>query len=348
MTEISKLKIFYFSGTGNAKQIALWVAECAEEKGIVSELCNISTVKSLEMFDTETTIVIISPIHGFSYPKITFDFIKKLPKENNQVVLMATRAGMRIGNYVTPGLTGVAFFVSKILLKSKGYRIVGQIPFDMPSNWFFLHPALSQKTVEIIFEKNHSRVKKHTDKLFSNNRNFLSRKDILQDILISPVSLGYSLAGKYVFAKSFYASTKCTNCNLCINNCPAKAITTVKGKPFWTFRCESCMKCMTDCPVKAIEIAHGLVVILSILSSVSLSVLSGFIVANFFNSIVVRILVFTLLLIGFLLVFYRVQHTLLRNKYLGKLIEFTSLTHYKFWGKQNPKKIKERGKNAST
>ncbi|GHT63108.1 (4Fe-4S)-binding protein [Bacteroidia bacterium] len=285
--------IFYFSGTGNAKQIALWITEYAKERGINSQLCNISTVDSLEMFDSETSIIIISPIHGFSYPKITFDFIKKLPKGNNQVVLMATRAGMRIGNYVTPGLTGIAFFVS--------------------------------------------RVKSHTEKLFSNNRNFLSRKDLLQDILISPVSLGYSLAGKYVFAKTFYASAKCTNCNQCINNCPAKAISIIKGKPFWTFRCQSCMKCMTSCPTKAIESAHGLIIILSFLSSVTLSALSGFILADYFHSIFVKLLIFTFLLIIFLLVFYKVQHALLRNKYLEKLIVLTSLTHYKFWGKQNPK-----------
>ncbi|MDL2314793.1 EFR1 family ferrodoxin [Bacteroidales bacterium OttesenSCG-928-C19] len=338
MTEISKLKIFYFSGTGNAKQIALWTSECAEEKGVASEICNISNIKSLEVFNTKTTIIIISPVHGFFYPKITFDFIRKLPKGNNQVVLMATRAGLRIGNCVTPGLTGVAFFVSKLLLKSKGYRIIGQIPFDMPSNWFLLHPALSQKTVEFIFEKNHSRLKKHMDKLFSRGQNFRSSKDMLQDILISPVSLGYSLAGKYVLAKSFYASAKCTNCNLCINNCPVKAIKTINGKPYWTFRCESCMKCMTNCPANAIESAHGLIVILSILSSVSLSFLSGVILADFFHSAIIKILVFTVLLILFLSVFYRVQHILLRNKYFEKLIILTSLTHYKFWGKRNPKK----------
>ena len=333
MTRINKLIIFYFSGTGNARQIALWVSECAKEKGIGSQLYNISTVDLLEMVDTETAIVIISPIHGFSYPKITFDFIRKLPKGDNQVILMATRAGMRIGNYVTHGLTGIAFFVSNILLKSKGYRIIGQIPFDMPSNWFFLHPALSKKSVDFIFDKNHSRVKKHTEKLFSTNRNFLSRKDLLQDILITPVSLGYSFAGKYVLAKSFYASAKCTNCNLCINNCPVKAIKTVKNRPFWTFRCQSCMKCMTECPAKAIESAHGLIAFISILSSVSLSFLSSLIVTDYFHSAVVKLLVFTVLSILFLLVFHSIQHAFLRNKYIEKLIVFTSLTHYKFWGK---------------
>jgi Pyruvate/2-oxoacid:ferredoxin oxidoreductase delta subunit len=243
---------------------------------------------------------------------------------------------MRIGSLVTPGLTGVAFFVSKILLKSKGYRITGQIPFDMPSNWLFLHPALSKKTVDFIFEKNHSRVKKQTEKLFSTHRNFLSRRDLLQDMLISPVSLGYSLAGKYVFAKSFYASAKCTKCNLCINNCPVKAIKTVNGKPFWTFRCQSCMKCMTDCPAKAIESAHGLIVAVSIVTSVALSFLSGSFFTGYFHSVFIKGLIFTLLLILFLWLFYSIQHILLRNKYFEKLIIFTSLTHYKFWGKRNP------------
>jgi len=325
--------IYYFSWTGNARQIALWFSECAKERGIDSQLCNISTVNALETFNSETTIIIISPIHGFSYPKITFDFIKKFPKGQNRVFLMATRAGMRIGNFVTPGLTGIAFFVSKILLKSKGYHIVGQIPFDMPSNWFFLHPALSKKTIDFIFEKNCLRVKKHAEKLFSGHRDFLSHKDLLQDILISPVSVAYSLAGKYVFAKSFYASADCTDCKLCINNCPVKAIKTVESRPFWTFRCQSCMKCMTTCPTKAIESAHGLIAAISILSSISLSFLSGLVL----HSVLVKSLIFTFLFILFLVVFYRIQHILLRNKYLEKLIVSISLTHYRFWGKRNPK-----------
>ena len=337
MTGINKLMIFYFSGTGNAKQIALWVSECAKERDIDSQLCNIAAVDSVEKFDYETVIVIISPIHGFSYPKIILDFIKKIPKGNNQVVLMATRGGYRIGNFVTPGLTGVAFIVSSILLKSKGYRIIGQIPFDMPSNWFFLSPALSKKSVDYLFAKNHDRVKKQTDKLFSNNQNFLSHRDLLQDILISPISLGYAWAGKYFFAKSFYASAKCTNCNLCIKNCPVKAIKTVKGKPFWTFRCQSCMQCMAECPSKAIESAHGLIVVSSVLSSVLLSFLSGIVLADYFHSTVVKLLILTVLLFVFLFVFYRIQHILLRNKYFEKLIVLTSLTHYKCWGKHNPK-----------
>lgn len=337
MLRINKLTIFYFSGTGNAKKIASWAAEFARVRGVDSFIYNIETIDSIASFDPETTIVIISPIHGFSYPKITFDFIKKIPKGNNRVVLMATRAGMRIRNFVTPGLTGVAFFRSHLLLNSKGYHVIGQIPFDMPSNWFFLHPALTEKTVDFIFEKNLLRVDKNMEILFSTNRNFLSHKDLVQDILISPISLSYSLAGKYFFAKSFYASSKCTNCNLCVNNCPAKAISVIKGKPYWTFRCQSCMKCVISCPAKAIESAHGLIVSIFMLSSVALSALTGFLVADCFHSTFMKLAIFTLSAIMFLLVFYRLQQVLLQNKYIEKLIIFTSLTHYKFWGKRNPK-----------
>lgn len=80
-------------------------------------------------------MIIISPIHGFNYPKITLDFIRRFSSGKNKIVLMNTRARMKIGSFVTPGLTGIALFLSSLLLKQKGYKIVGQIPFDLPSNW---------------------------------------------------------------------------------------------------------------------------------------------------------------------------------------------------------------------
>ncbi|GHT02254.1 (4Fe-4S)-binding protein [Bacteroidia bacterium] len=314
MKKVSKLAIFYFSGTGNAKQIALWFSEYAGKQGIDCRLCSISTADPITTIHSDTLIIFISPVHGFNYPKITLDFIRRFPKGNNRVVLMCTRAGMRIGNIATPGLTGIAFFVSNLLLRTKGYTIAGQIPFDMPSNWIAIHPTLSRKTVRFLFETNFSHVQKHAEQIFAGKKDFLSHRDLVQDVLVSPIALGYYIAGRFFLAKQFYASAQCNNCGLCINQCPVKAIKRVGGRPFWTFRCESCMKCMSRCPQKAIEVAHGLWLVLIILSSVFTPV--------FF------------LIIGFL---YRLQHLLLANRFFGKIITFTSLTHYKIWGKGNPK-----------
>jgi ferredoxin len=246
---------------------------------------------------------------------------------------MNTRAGMRIGRFVTPGLTGVAFFLSSFLIKRKGYKIIGQIPFDMPSNWISIHPALNEKTVEFLHKKNFYRAKEHSDRIFSGKSDFLSYRDLIQDILISPVSLAYYLAGRFAFAKSFYASTDCDNCGLCIKQCPVKAIKINNDRPYWTFNCESCMKCMNTCPKKAIETAHGLFVIISILSSTMITISLNSILKIDIQLGFIRLVLFSFAFFALLWIFYKMQQIALRIKFIGRLISYTSLTHYKFWGR---------------
>lgn len=137
---------------------------------------------------------------------------------------MNTRAGMKIGSILTPGLTGIAFMSSALIFSMKGYKIIGMIPFDMPSNWLSLHPALRGKAVDYIFEKVHQRVKKHVGKLCNKGKDFTALRDILQDLLISPIALLYYTIGRFFIAKTFYASENCLHCNLCVKQCPNEAI----------------------------------------------------------------------------------------------------------------------------
>jgi Pyruvate/2-oxoacid:ferredoxin oxidoreductase delta subunit/flavodoxin len=327
--------IYYFSGTGNSKQVAKWISEFAVARSIDCKLFDISKtdVLQLEPLDSNALIIIISPIHGFNYPKITLDFIRRFPSGKNKVVLMNTRAGMKIGSFVTPGLTGIAFILSSLLLKRKGYKIVGQIPFDMPSNWISIHPALNERTVKFIHQKNFDRVKKHSDKIFDGKKDFLALRDIIQDLLIAPVSLGYYLVGRYAFAKTFYASYKCDNCDICIKQCPVKAIEKINNRPYWTFNCESCMKCMNSCPKRAIETAHGLfIVTIFTISTLSSLILTPLLPENLFNDLIRFIIVNSVFLV-FLWILYKAQHLIIGKKFIGKLISLTSLTYYRFWGR---------------
>jgi ferredoxin len=335
MIAYKKTYIFYFSGTGNAKQVAKWISEFAAAKNIDCQLYDISkiNISQLEQLDSNALIIIISPVHGFNYPKITLDFIRRFPSGKNKIVLMNTRAGMKIGSFITPGLTGIAFILSSLLLKRKGYKIVGQIPFDMPSNWISIHPALRENAVKFIHQKNYDRVKKHSDKIFVGKKDFLALRDLIQDILIAPVSLGYYLLGRYVFAKSFYASYMCDDCGNCIKQCPVKAISTINDHPYWTFKCESCMKCMNNCPQRAIETAHGLFLLLYFI----VSFLSSIIIIPFlsFGNLdgLIKITLDSILLLILLSGFYYLQQLVLKTKFISKLITLTSLTYYKFWGR---------------
>ena len=335
MNTYSEILIFYFSGTGNSKQVAKWISEFAVARSIDCKLFDISKtdVLQLEPLDSNALIIIISPVHGFNFPKITLDFIAHFPKGKNKLVLMNTRAGMKIGSFITPGLTGIAFILSSLLLKRKGYKIVGQIPFDMPSNWISIHPALNERTVKFIHQKNFDRVKKHSDKIFAGKKDFLALRDLIQDILIAPISLGYYLVGRYAFAKTFYASYKCDNCDICIKQCPVKAIEKINNRPYWTFNCESCMKCMNSCPKRAIETAHGLFIItIFFISTLSSLILTPLLPESGINDLI-RFIIVNSVLMAFLWILYKAQHLMIEKKFIGKVIVLTSLTYYKFWGR---------------
>jgi len=331
----SKISVFYFSGTGNAKQIALWISNLAIEHQLECTIYDISKLQSkeIEPLSNDTLLFFISPIHGFNFPKITSDFIQKFPKGSNKVVLMNTRAGMKLGRYITPGLTGIAFMLSSVKLRLKGYRIMGSIPYDMPSNWISIHPAIGEKSTKFIFSVIQKKVEKHFKSLILGKTQYISRKDIVQDLLISPVSLGYYFAGKYIFAKSFYASHKCNQCGLCAHQCPVKAIQMKNKRSFWTLSCESCMKCMNNCPLNAIETAHGMFAAISIFSSLGLTLILNNLTPSIPNNSIVRLGIFTIVFFFLLWFIYGIQHFLLKYKLFAKLISFSSLTSYKFWGR---------------
>jgi len=340
---MNSIKIFYFSGTGNSKQISLWFSELAVERNIDCQLFDIAKtdVKSIDYVNPEDFVIIIAPIHGFNYPKITLDFICGFPKGKNRIALMCTGGGVRIGRYVTPGLAGAAFMFSSAILRRKGYKITGQIIFDMPANWISLHFAMSKKSAQLVFEKNLKLVKKHFEKLYDGKNDFAARKRIIADIIVGLPSFAYLFWGRFFMSKTLYASHKCNNCNLCIKKCPVQAIKILSQRPFWTVKCESCMKCMNICPVRAIEAAHGLVILVFYLWITGSAILMG-LLPSFFHHWLVAFLTFDMFLFfGLLFLLYRFQHLLLKNRIVAKIISFTSLTYYKFWGRYESSKTRQ-------
>jgi ferredoxin len=339
MTAYNKIIIYYFTGTGNSKNVAVWLAKSAEENSIDVELVNIgqSERRSIKPPDENALVVFISPIHGFNYPPIMLNFIIHFPREKNKVVLMNTRAGMLIKNWVTPGLTGIAFYFSALILKLKGYSLKGMFPVDLPSNWISLHPGLNERTVKYLHERNKERVTAFAKKIFSGKSDFKAVREIVQDFLVSPIAILYFCIGRFFLSKTYYASSDCDSCGVCIKNCPVKAIIEVDKRPFWTYHCESCMKCMGNCPKKAIETAHGFVFgIWAFYSFVLLIVFYKYFELFFFplTNEAIRFIVETIIFLSAAMLGYRVMHYLLRFKFFEKLIVYTSLTKYKFWGRR--------------
>jgi Pyruvate/2-oxoacid:ferredoxin oxidoreductase delta subunit/flavodoxin len=338
MKSYEKVTIYFFSGTGNSKNVASWLAQAAEEYNVESQIINIAKIDrhSINPPDPDSLVVFISPIHGFNYPPIMLNFLKRFPKGKNKVVLMNTRAGMLIGKFITPGVTGIAFYLSAFILMLKGYSIKAILPVDMPSNWISLHPGLNHRTVKYLHEKNKARVAVFARKILAGKSLFRALLEIY-DILLAPIALGYYFIGRFILAKTFYASADCDNCDTCIKGCPVKAIIKVDNRPFWTFNCESCMKCMSNCPKKAIETGHGYVLGYSLIFSlVIIGLFYKYFDLYFFRieNGLLKMVIESILFVSIFTLWYRLVHWSMRFKLIERLVVFTSLTKYQFWGRR--------------
>lgn len=339
MTGYRKLEVYYFSGTGNSENVAKWMADIAREMDMDVGLINIAAIDrmSIPPPDKAALLAFVSPVHGFNYPPVMLSFIRRFPKGTNSILLMNTRGGMRIGEWNTPGISGVTFYLSGLILKLKGYKIKAMFPVDLPSNWMSVHPGLNARTVKFLHDRNQEKVHRFARIVFAGGRDFRGVREIIQDTMMAPIALGYYLVGRFFLAKTYYASSDCDQCGLCIRSCPVQAIKMVDSRPFWTFRCESCMHCMSHCPKRAIETAHGSMIVLWLLSSV---VFSGifhsrfkewfFDVENPFAGFMLE----SALFLGLLAVWYRLMHYAMRFKLVERLVVYTSLTKYKFWGRR--------------
>lgn len=331
------LIVYYFSGTGNAFKAGEWLIEKANDFNIKSRIISIDRFDKIvaDDIDEKTLIVFCYPTHGFNPAPLMLKFIRKFPKGNSDVVTINTRGGLKFGKIYFPGLSGLAQLLPLLILKIKGYRIAGVLPFDLPSNWISLHPGLNDSAINDIMNRRKEQLKIFADRLFRKRRAYNYKFFLYMplDLAVIPLTIGYYLFARYILAKTFYASADCNDCRLCEDNCPTNSIRIVNNRPFWSYTCESCMRCISSCPKKSIQTAHSFIIPLLYLISlipvcaafynftginVGESILSG-IAEKLINWGVTLVIVFTA---------YRVFSLLLKIKFINRIFEYTSLTRY--------------------
>ena len=335
---IKRVVLYYFTGTGNALAATNWVAHVAKEDNIQSEIHKITPSLSVENIDNgeNTLIGFCYPTHGFNAPPVVLRFLLRFPKGKNRVFLLNTRAGMKLSKLFMPGLSGLAQLLPALLLWSKGYKMIGLQPMDLPSNWISIHPGLRQKVVESIFVRCERITKKFAEKILSGGKRFKGLLSLPVDLLISPISLAYYFLGRFALAKTFVAGSNCNGCSLCEKECPVHTIEMKNSRPFWTARCESCMHCMNCCPRRAIQTPHLFVVVLwwLVFLFVPMVILKNVLKFQPENETLYN-LVFDVVTIvtAFPIIFfsYRILHFLMKYRFFNWLVTFTSLTKLKFW-----------------
>lgn len=339
MSAYPSLWIHYFSGTGNALTACRWIAENARDSGMDAH------IQSIDRFDRHSInpapdgalLGFAYPTHGFALPWFMLKFILCFPRGRNDVFLFNTRAGMKIGGWNTPGLSGLALLLPILILLLKGYRIRGLMSVDMPSNWISLHPGLFPSAVDFIVRTCHAKVNRFGQRILRGGRFIPWYVPVFLplDLAIGPIALLYLVLGRFFLSKTFFASKKCNGCKICAEYCPVGAIRIIDNRPYWTFDCESCMRCMNTCPQQAVETSHSMAALI-IAATTSLPVtywLSRFaeqtglrLAEPAFYSLD-RILTW-LTVLAVIYVLYIIMFALIRNPWINRFFLYTSLTYY--------------------
>lgn len=240
-----KVKIYYFSGTGNSLKVAKDLSNYFDDV----ELIHIRKENLKESINVDSDIIgIISPVIFSGVPKFVQGFIENMKIQNKDYYIFS------VVTYGSKNGMGVAFEQVNKLLVKKGQYLSAAFGIQMPHNM----PA-----------KDHVMTEQERKNLFENEMNYIpnivkaiKEKEVVS-FKINPIKgffekMTYngvnSLSKKNPFDKGFKVDDKCISCTRCSKVCPTNNIKMIDGKPKWKLdECQFCFACVQWCPTAAIQ-----------------------------------------------------------------------------------------------
>lgn len=335
MTIYKHVQLYYFSGTGNSATAGRRIAEIAAATGAAVSLVPIDRLGKPDLPQDEGKALIgfLFSTHGFTTPWLMMKFIFLFPKrKNTDVFFLNTRGGLKLFSWFTPGLSGTAILLPLAVMILKGFRAVGTLPLDMPSNWIHFHPGLTDRAVRAIADHCRGIVESFAHAVVNGKKVFKGFWTLPLDLALIPVSIGYLIVGRPLLGKFQFASLKCTMCGLCQKSCPADALKVHDHRMYWTFSCESCMRCMNFCPQQAIEYPHLFIVLVIAAMTYMHDLVFG--MHRYFpsaallkNELALTAIKFSLYYVLFFILYW-IFFMLIRFKPFNMFFTYTSLTKY--------------------
>lgn len=233
--------IIYFSGTGNSKFAAEFLAEKLSDECV--SLNDILKHGGSLKLNSEKPYVIVAPIYAARYPKFVSEKILKAELSGNKKIYFVATMG-------APSRIGGQFY--KKLATEKGMDFCGYFKIVMQNNFLpgDVMPskeAADEQLTEVIPQL------KEAAECIKEERTKETDKGTAADTFLSGLASG--LFGRFG-AKMFKMKVgdKCNGCTVCAEHCPVNNIEMVDGRAVMKNRCVLCFSCINRCPVEAINI----------------------------------------------------------------------------------------------
>ncbi len=245
-----KVKIIYFSGTGNTWYVAKAINEALIERNVSSEYLSIEEALNInDVLKSCDKLIIGYPIYGSKAPLIMEEFIKNIPEVDNAV-------GVSVFCTVAFA-SGDGSCVYKKLLENKGYKFDSGFEFKMTNNFNVpKFPRICPVGDQEKISRKNTKAKLHANNMVTSilsNKNKISGNNILGNIIGSVqrkhIDSGIRSLNSYLYCEK----ERCTKCRICIKICPVNNIK-LKDSIVIGDKCIGCMRCFHFCKAEAINI----------------------------------------------------------------------------------------------
>lgn len=240
--------IFYFSGTGNTRWAAEYIAKITGERLLfIPEEMNGDCSYTLSEGER---IGICFPVHGWQPPGIVRRFISRLSISNakGHYCFALCTCGDNIGQAMT---------ILNRDLSRRGLKAVSTFSLIMPETYVCL-PFMYTDTKE----KEQEKISAASGELLEIARAVEQRMEGVEQLTKGSIPRIYSyVIGEYfnkrmITDKPFVVDDNCVGCGLCVKKCPTdNIIMGSDARPQWKHggECTCCLACYHYCPVHAIN-----------------------------------------------------------------------------------------------
>ena len=232
--------IVYFSGTGNSRFAARFLAEKTGD-ACVDAGALMKTGQPAEL-RFERPWVFVCPTYAWNIPRVFAQFLVSSALAGSRQAYFVMTCGGQIGN---------AAATLRKLCAQKKLEFLGVCPVPMPDNYIVMFTLPGKAEC--------SRLVAEAQKTLAGAAAAIGRGEALPAV---PVRLSGRLCSSVVNALfsrfslrtgPFCATDACIGCGKCAEACALNNIRLENERPVWGQHCTQCMACISCCPQTAIE-----------------------------------------------------------------------------------------------
>ena len=232
--------IVYFSGTGNSRYCARFLAQrlgdTAEDATPYLRSGGAAHLTAAQPW------VFVCPTYAWRIPRVFRDFLRRSSFSGGKDAYFVMTCGSE---------TGDAQRELPALCAALGLTYRGLFPVAMPDNYLVLFQTPAPEAARESLATVRPRLEEAA--------RLIQRGETLDPLPVKPLDklksgiVNQGLYRYFIRTKAFYATDACVGCGKCQALCPLGNIRLQNGRPQWGQNCTHCMACISYCPTKAIE-----------------------------------------------------------------------------------------------